>query len=291
MEEERKKARLKWWQDMAVLNLGTLLVALGVYFFKFTNNFTTGGVSGISIVMSRLIPGLSTAMLNLVLNLVLLALGLVLIGRSFSLRTAYAAVVSSLATLVLEKVCPLPQPLTDQPFLELIFAVGLPAVGTALLFNVGASSGGTDILVMLLKKYTRLNIGTALVFVDCAVAVAACFVFDIRTGLYSILGLLLKAYLVDYVMENLHTYKVFHIVTSNPEPICDYIMKALNHSATVLKAEGSYTHNAKTMLMTVVNRSQALKLQRFVGQTDPHCFMTVTTTSHIIGKGFRGMSE
>ena len=279
MEEERKKARLKWWQDMAVLNLGTLLVALGVYFFKFTNNFTTGGVSGISIVMSRLIPGLSTAMLNLVLNLVLLALGLVLIGRSFSLRTAYAAVVSSLATLVLEKACPLSQPLTDQPFLELIFAVGLPAVGTALLFNVGASSGGTDILAMLLKKYTRLNIGTALVFVDCAVAVAACFVFDIRTGLYSILGLLLKAYLVDYVMENLHTYKVFHI------------MKALNHSATVLKAEGSYTHNAKTMLMTVVNRSQALKLQRFVGQTDPHCFMTVTTTSHIIGKGFRGMSE
>lgn len=285
------KAQKKKIRDLVYLNVGTLIVAIGVYFFKFINNFCTGGVSGISIVVSHLIPSVSTATMNMILNVVLLVLGLAIIGPGFSLRTAYSAVLSSTITLLLEKAFPLTAPMTGQPFLELIFAVALPAVGSAMLFLADASSGGTDILAMILKKYTRLNIGSALVCVDCVVAVSACFIFNMETGLFSILGLLLKAFMVDYVMDSMETFKVFHIVTSNPEPICAYIMETLGHSATVTRGEGSYTREERHVLMTVVNRSQALALQKFVRKTDPHSFMTITTSSHIIGKGFRGMSE
>lgn len=285
------KAQKKKIRDLVYLNVGTLIVAIGVYFFKFINNFCTGGVSGISIVVSHLIPSVSTATMNMILNVVLLVLGLAIIGPGFSLRTAYSAVLSSTITLLLEKAFPLTAPMTGQPFLELIFAVALPAVGSAMLFLADASSGGTDILAMILKKYTRLNIGSALVCVDCVVAVSACFIFNMETGLFSILGLLLKAFMVDYVMDSMETFKVFHIVTSNPDPICAYIMETLGHSATVTRGEGSYTREERHVLMTVVNRSQALALQKFVRKTDPHSFMTITTSSHIIGKGFRGMSE
>ena len=285
-KEQKKKIR-----DLVYLNAGTLILAIGVYFFKFLNNFCTGGVSGISIVVSHMIPSMSRATMNLVLNVVLLVLGLLVIGTGFGLRTAYSAVLSSVVSLLLEKMFPLTQPLTDQPLLELLFAVGLPALGSAMLFMADASSGGTDILAMILKKYTRLNIGTALMCVDCFVAVAACVIFDIRTGLFSILGLLLKSFMVDYVMDAMENYKVFHIVTRHPDPICAFIMDDLGHSATVTRGEGSYTHEERFVVMTVINRPQAAALQKHVRKTDPHSFMTITSTSHIIGKGFRGMTE
>ena len=280
-----------WWKQMGWLNLGTLLTAAGVYFFKFPNHFTTGGVSGISIVMAHFIPTLTTATLNLILNLALLLVGRVFLGRSFGMRTAYSAVVSSLLTLGFEKWIPLSSPMTTQPLMELIFAVALPAVGAAMLFNVDASSGGTDIIAMLVKKYSHLNIGLALGLADLAVALGACFTFGMETGLFSLFGLFLKSYMVDAVMDNLRTYKVFQIVTDNPDPICDFIMKKLHHSATITEGEGCFTHEKRKIIMAVVNRSQAIRLQLFVRANDPHSFITITSSSEIVGKGFRGMSE
>ena len=289
--QNNRPANPVWVRQMLLLNLGTFLTAIGIYFFKFPNHFTTGGVSGISILLDHWIPGISTATLNLILNIVLLGIGVVFLGRSFGVRTAYATVLSSVLTWLLERICPMNGPMTSQPLLELLFAVGLPAVGSAILFNVDASSGGTDIIAMLLKKYTKVNIGTGLAMADILVAVGACFVFGMETGLFSLFGLFTKSVLVDVVMDNLRTYKVFQIVTDRPDPICDFIMNNLNHSATVTDGIGSFTHTHHRVVMTVVNRSQALKLQAFVRQTDPHSFITITSSSEIIGKGFRGMSE
>ncbi len=291
LKEEQKLFSPAWWKAMLYLHLGTLFTALGVYFFKFPNHFTTGGVSGISILLSHFAPGISTATMNLILNLVLLAVGAVFLGRSFGLRTAYASILYSLITLLFERAVPMAAPMTSQPVLELMFAVGLPAVGAALLFDANASSGGTDVIAMLVKKYSHMNIGLALALADLIVAVGACFVFGMETGLFSLFGLFLKSMLVDQVMDNLRTCKVFQIITDHPEPICDFIMNKLHHTATVTVGEGSYTHHSHKIVMTVVNRSQAIRLQLFIRATDPHSFITITTSSEIIGKGFRSMSE
>ena len=280
-----------WWKQMGWLNLGTLLMAVGVYFFKFPNHFTTGGVSGISIVVAHFIPTVTTATLNLILNILLLGVGVIFLGRGFGLRTAYSAVVSSVLTYVFERAVPMTAPMTSQPVLELMFAVGLPAFGSAILFHVNASSGGTDIIAMLVKKYSHMHIGLALGIADLVVALAACFTFGMETGLFSLFGLFLKSYMVDAVMDNLRTYKVFQIVTDNPDPICNFIMKDLHHSATLIDGVGSFTHENRKIIMTVINRHQAIRLQLFVRATDPHSFITITSSSEIVGKGFRGMSE
>lgn len=289
--EEKRLFTKKWWLEILRLNLGALLVALGVYFFKFPNHFTTGGVSGISILAAHYVPGLTTATLNLILNFVLLAVGAAFLGKGFGLRTAYATVASSVLTWLMERLVPMTGPMTGQPVLELMFAVGLPAVGSAILFDVNASSGGTDIIAMLVKKYSHMNIGVSLALADLAVAVGACFAFDMETGLFSLFGLFLKSIMVDTVMDNLRTYKVFQIITDQPQPICDYIMNQLHHSATLTDGKGAFTHKEHRIIMTVVSRSQAIRLQSFVRATDPHSFITITSSSEIIGKGFRGMSE
>ena len=295
MEEiQQKKSPLfsrDWWREMAFLNLGTLLTAVGIYYFKFPNHFATGGVSGISILLAEMIPNYSTATVNLVLNLALLLIGALFVGRSFGIRTAYATVVSSWLTVAFDKLTPLAAPMTSQPLLELLFAVALPAVGAAMLFDVNASSGGTDIIAMMLKKYTRMHIGTGLALADCIVAAGACFVFGMEAGLFSLLGLFLKSVLVDTVMDNLRTCKVFQIITDYPEPICQYIIENLNRSSTVHEGRGAFTHKEHEVIMTVVTRSQAVRLQRYVRSVDPHSFITITSSSEIVGKGFRGMSE
>ena len=280
-----------WWKQFGWLNVGTVILAVGVYFFKFPNHFTTGGVSGISILAAHYLPAVTTATLNLILNVVLLIIGAAFLGRGFGVKTAYSALVSSGLTLLMEKLIPLSAPMTSQPVLELMFAVGLPAVGSAILFNVDASSGGTDIIAMLVKKYSHMNIGLALGMADLIVAVGACFAFGMETGLFSLFGLFLKSYMVDAVMDNLRTYMVFQIITDNPDPICKFIMENLHHSATIMEGRGSFTHEERKVIMTVINRSQAIRLQLFVRATDPHSFITITSSSEIVGKGFRGMSE
>lgn len=290
MERKLSRALLskEQFRDFGLLTLGTLCISIGVYFFKFPNNFSTGGVSGISVVLNKYIPNMSAGSLVFAINAALLLVGFLAFGREFGLRTAYSSTLFSGAVWALEKLVPMNRPMTSQPLVELIFAVTLPAVGSAILFNIDASSGGTDIVAMVLKKYTSLNIGNALFISDCLITVAACFAFGMETGLFSILGLMIKSMLVDMVLENIKIAKCFHIITANPQPIQDYIVRELHRGATVIKGEGAFTHENRVILLTAVSRSQAVHLRRFIKETDPHSFILITNTGEIIGKGFRG---
>ena len=283
MEQTRKITP----KDFLLLNAGTLIVAFGVYFFKIPNNFSTGGVTGIAIVISKFLPWISTGSLVFLFNMLLLGVGFVFLSRKFGFTTVYASTLMSVVVWVLERLYPMAAPFTDEPLLELIFAVGLPALGSALLFNIGASTGGTDIIAMLLKKYTSIDIGKALLAADFIVALSACFVFGIRTGLFSILGLLMKSMLVDSVIEGINQCKYLHIICQDPEVICDFIVQKLHRGATICEATGAYTHHKLYLVLSVVSRGQAVALRHYVRQVEPHAFIMTTSTSEIIGKGFR----
>lgn len=269
-----------------LVNLGVFLLTTGVYFFKLPNNFSTGGVSGISILLGNFVP-ISTASLMAVINVALLVVGYIFIGREFGFWTTYCSLMYSLETWILEKAYPMTAPFTDQPLLELVFAMMLPGLGSALLFYCNASSGGTDIVAMILKKYTSISdIGKALFASDSVIALAACFLFGVETGMFSILGLFLKAFVVDSVIESINLCKFFSIVTSKPTEICDFIIKELHHSSTVVDGEGAFSHQDKKVVLTAVRRGEAIRLRQRCKQIDPHCFMFITNTSEIIGKGF-----
>lgn len=288
------KSKLK---NFAIMNLGILLTTIGVYFFKIPNGFSTGGVSGIAVVVSgianqylpALAPYLTSGNVLTVINVLLLIVGFIFLGKGFSIKTVYCSLLFSFGTFALEHVFPMTGPFTDQPFLELAYAILLTAIGSAMLFMTDSSSGGTDIVALILKKYTSLDIGKALLLTDFVIALSSFWVFGIKTGLFSLLGLFAKAFLVDGVIESMNTSKYFTIITSKPEEISQYITAGIHRSFTKIQGEGGYTGEPRTVLLTVCRRAEGAKLRKIVKQVDPNAFIIVSNSSEIIGKGFRGV--
>ena len=273
-------------REYAMLTLGTFLVAAGVYFFKFPNSFNTGGVTGLAVILNAVVPAVSASTFASVINIAFLILGFVALDKSFGVRTVYCTVLFSAMLSVLEWLCPLSAPLTDQKTLELFFAVILPSLGSAILFNIQSSTGGTDILAMILKRFSSLDIGMALLYVDVLIAGSTLYFVGMEAGLYSILGLVLKSVVVDTVIESLNRRKSFLAVTSCPDQVCDFITHTLNRSATYWQASGAYTHDPKWVVLTALSRSQAVALRLYLKSADPHAFILVTNSSEIFGKGF-----
>lgn len=268
-----------------ILTFATLLMSIGIYYFKFSNNFNFGGVTGISVLLAK--TGIASAStINLITSLSLLVLGIFFFGKAFIAKTAYCSILLSTSISVLEWLSPLSLPLTNEPFLELCFAIILPALGSAILFNVGASSGGTDIIAMILKKYTSLDIGRALLVTNGVITLCSFFVFDITTTLYSLLGLGISSLLIDNVIESINLCKYFNVVCTNPKPICDFITKELHRSATTCDGVGAFTGKDKHIIFTVMNRTEAVKLRNFIKEEEPTAFILISNTSQIVGKGF-----
>lgn len=276
-------------EEYAILTAATLILVAGVYVFKFPNNFSFGGVTGIAVVLSAILPA-TPASITFVINMALLFLGFIFLGTGFGLKTVYVSVLMSVGLSAAEVLFPLEHALTGEPVLELIYAIVLPAFSAAIMFNIGASGGGTDIIAMILKQHTKLNIGAALFVVDLSIVLASCLIFDAQTGLFSMCGLLAKSLVVDNVIESINLCKYFTIICTDPEPICAFIMNKLNRSATVYKAEGAYEHNQKTIIITILKRSQAVELRNYIRVHQPTAFIAITNSSEIIGKGFRGFN-
>ena len=269
------------------ITAGTIIMAVGIYFFKFPNNFSTGGVSALSMILTKLAPMLTAAQYMMIFNVLLLIVGLLIFGKTFATQTIYCSILLSVCTRVFEVVMPLTAPITDQTLLELVYAIGLTAIGSAILFNEGASSGGTDIVAMILKKYTSLDIGKALLYSDIILAVSSIWVFDIATGMFSILGLVMKAFVVDNVIDGINLTKCFTIITDKDKEICDYINNELHRGATISECSGAFTGENRKMILTVLKRGQAVALKRFIKENDPQAFTMITNSSDILGKGFR----
>ncbi len=281
----QKEGKLK---NFLFMNVGCVLLAMGVYFFKIPNGFATGGVTGIGTILAALTP-ISAGIWIWALNIALLLLGFLLLGRQNGIKTVYCSMFYSAITYVFEVVLPISQPLTNQPLLELVYAMLLTSIGSAMIFNSNASSGGTDIAALILKKYTSIDVGKALLAVDFVVAFSAFFVFNIQTGLFSLLGLFSKAFIVDSVIESLNTCKYFVVITSKRDEISEFIIKNLHHGVTVSNAVGEYTKEEKAMIHTVCKRYEAIKLRSRIKEIDPHAFIIITTSSEIIGRGFRSV--
>ena len=279
---------MKNFKSFLIMNLGCVLLSVGVYFFKIPNGFATGGVTGIGTILAQITPITPGAWIW-ILNIALLLLGFLFLGRQTGIKTVYCSMLYSALTYVFELILPLSSPLSDQPLMELVYAMLLTSIGSAMIFNSQASSGGTDIIALILKKYSSINIGRALLLTDFFVAASSFVVFNVQTGLFSMLGLFAKAFLVDNVIESLNTCKYFVVITYKREEISEFIIKSLHHGVTVSNVVGEYTKQEKFMIHTVCRRIEAVKLRSKIKEIDPHAFIIVTTSSEIIGRGFRSV--
>ncbi len=275
-------------KNMFLLTASTLIMAVGIYFFKFSNNFTFGGITGLAVLVAKT-GVLSASDFSFLANILLLIAGLFVLGKKFAAKTAYCTILLSVTLSILERIYPMSSPLTDQPMLELMFAIALPSLGSAILFNIGSSSGGTDVIAMILKKYTSFDIGRALLISDFFITLAGCFVFDIETGLYSFLGLAVRSFMIDSFLESLNLSKYFNVICTNPQPICDFIEHDLHRGATIVHAKGAFTGQDKYIILTALNRVEAVKLRNYIKENASDAFLLISNTSEIIGKGFHSI--
>ncbi len=303
-KQKRIRTALQW----IFMSAGIIMMSASVYFFQTPNKFTLGGVAGIAILLSNVIPieFFSQSVIMAIINVFLLILGLIILGKRCTLKTIYCSLLYTVIIWLLEFTDVLGHinssisnglpsnefgmyTLTDQPFLEMIYAILLFGVGGALVFNCGASSGGTDIIALILKKYTKMNTGVALLIIDLIVVCVSIFTFhSVEIALFSFMGLFAKSFLLDSVIESIGKTKYITIITTKPDEIAHYILDVIQHGYTIYDAEGGYTHEKKKVLITICKRGEALKLKTKVKELDSGAFVIITDANEILGKGFGG---
>lgn len=278
-----RKSVIYW----AVLNVGVFLLALGVHLFEAPNNFVMGGVSGLSIVIAKYTTefGFTQPMVLAVLNVLLLVVGFIFLGKQVTFKTIICSVLYALEVYLLDLVHPLKGPMTAQPVLELLYAVTLVGAGCAIIYQCGASSGGTDILALILKKFTGVQIAYAVIVSDFLITCLA-FLNGIEIGLLSLLGLFIRSFVIDGVIENITKTKSVTIITVNPEIAAKYIIEDMDRSFTSYEGKGGYTGEPRTILIAVCNRTQAMRLKLKLHQSDPTAFVIISDVNEILGEGF-----
>lgn len=300
-----REQRLRLALSFALMTLGVIMMSISVYFFQVPNGFTFGGVAGMAIVLSKIIQvkWLSQGVIMTIINVFLLILGLIILGKQCTIKTIYCSLLYTGVIWLFEfldilgKITGIPTPVggtpatitNGDPFLEFIYMIFFFGVGAALVFNCGASTGGTDIIALILKKFTHLNVGMALMIIDLLVVCASIFVFESLTiALYSFMALIAKSFLLDGVIESMVRTKYITIITTKPDEISKYILEVIQHGCTQYEGKGAYTKEAKSILITICRRSEAMRLKQQVKELDPDAFVIITDANEILGKGFGG---
>jgi len=268
------------------INLGCFLFAFGVVVFRNPNNFASGGMSGLSLLLSTFFPGAHVGAIMMVLNVFVLGLGYLVLGKKTGTSSVYGTFALSGAIWILEIFILLDAPVTNSQFMELIYSVFIPGFGMALVFHCGATTGGTDIIAQILSKYFKWKVAISLFATDVLIALGAGLIFGIEAMLYSVLGVFLRTFLMDSVMENLKTRKIVVVVSDKSTDIQNFITAEIHRGATIHKAHGAYSLREINVITTVVTRRQAIKLQQYIKNVDPAAFITISNSTEIIGQGF-----
>ena len=284
-------------RDYGIMTVAIAVVAVALYFFKYPNHFVLGGMTGLSVVVGKFTSGtvmewLTPATFVTISNIILLIVGFIVLGKGFGAKTVYCSILLSAFLQLLELLekaglFSTKEPLTDQPFLELFFAVALSSFATAVIFNLGGSTGGSDIIGMIIMKKLNIDIGKAMLIADLLIVLTAFFTFDARTGLFSLFGVFVATLIINSSIESLNRTKYFIIITDKPDEISKIILSTIGRDATRWDAEGCYTKQGKSVLLSVMNVQQARRLRTIIKEADPAAFVLISNSSEIIGNGFR----
>lgn len=286
MEKIRQSFTKESISRFLFMNFGLIIVALGTFFFKNPNKIASGGVNGLAIVIQHFVPGIPIGLLMLGMNMILLVLAFLFVGRQFAVKSIYGSIMFSVYVWLLETFVHVPLPLTTNVFMELLYGTLLSGIGVTMVFYTGASTGGTDILAKMLNKFFGIRLSMSVLLSDVFIAMFAGFVYGVEVGLLSLMGVLLKSFVMDFFLESLQVYKVFTIISNESQVIQEYIMNTLHRGATVHFAEGAFTDVQKEVITTVLNKTQAIRLQDYIEEVDPKAFVIITNSSRIIGRGF-----
>lgn len=292
-----KKIALGFLKNYGVITIGCLIYSLGVSLFLDANSLASGGVTGIAIILNRVILDLSggfdldTGTLIIILNVPLFILGAIFVGKKFIISTVFSTVLSSVLILVWDIVFESYLPITDNLLLSALVGGTLFGLGLGLIFRMGSSTGGTDILIkMLRKKFRYMRTGMISLIIDVAIVLASALVFqDFELACYTVLSIVVFTTLFDWVLYGGNSAKLIYIITTdeNAAAICDRILKELDVGATVIDGEGAYTGDKRRIIMCAIKNFLYPKLRDIVRDIDSKAFTIVSSAKEIYGEGYK----
>ncbi len=273
------------FKNIFYITLGAFVAAVGIDVFLVPNKIAAGGVSGIATILHYTIH-VPVGMTMLVINILLFTLAFLLLGPAFGVKSIYGTIALSVFVDLFARFFPVTY--THDIMLAVIFGDLLTGIGLATIFLQDASTGGTDIIAMILNKYLGLDIGQGLLFIDFTITFFAGLFFGWEIGMYSLLAVLVNTNTIDYVVEGIKvSFKVI-IISEDWQKIRDYVKNRLQRGVTIINAEGGYEGEKRKMLWVILRRRRELvRLKEFVRETDKNAFLTVSTVKDVFGKGFK----
>ena len=267
-----------------MITLASLIFGIGISLFIDPNNLAPGGVSGLSIILSRLIPA-SAGTLFLLLNIPIMILGIWKFGLKFIVSTLFATFMVSFSTNLFTMF----SPLTQDPFMGAVFGGVLVAVGIGLVLRVGATTGGTDIVVKCLKlKKPYLKTGTIFLLIDGVIICIGGIVFqNMESVRYSVISAAVTSKVLDLVLYGNDEAKMIYIISNSPKVIAERILKELDTGVTYLTGTGAYKKEEKQVIFCVVRKQLAYKVEEVVKQEDSRAFMIISNATEIYGEGYK----
>jgi uncharacterized membrane-anchored protein YitT (DUF2179 family) len=271
-------------QQLLILIIASVLYAAGISLFLDPNNLAPGGVTGISIILNRIIH-IPIGTLYFAINVPIMLLGWWKFGLRFIAKTAFVIALTSIFTNMLSVF----EPLTRDPFLAASAGSVLTAVGIGLVFRAGATTGGTDIIIKVMReKNPHLKTGFLFRVTDFCIVFLSGFVFhDVDTVLYALMAVLICGKVLDMVLYGSDEARMIFIITKQSEPIAQRLMNDLDTGLTYLKGTGGYSGQTKQIVMCVVRKQQAPKVEEIVKEEDAEAFMIVTSATEIFGEGYK----
>ncbi len=266
---------------------GDILCALAVNLFFIPNNLLTGGVGGISILVQYL-TSIPTGIVVFLINIPIFILGFKKIDRDFAI---FGFISMAMFSAVLTITRDLNQVFAVKDiFLGAVFGGLINGLGMGILFRNRSSQGGFDIPAVILKRKYDVNIGTALMGINCIIIFISSFIFGYKSGMYTILSMYIGYNVLDKVQMGLNIRKKVIIVSEKPELIANEIISNLNRGVTFLEGKGAYTNENKQIIYCVVTSREVAKIKRLINQVDPHAFLTINDVVEVMGKGFRDIN-
>lgn len=271
---------------------GCFVFALGAVLFAEPNRFAPGGTYGLAIVLHHMM-GWSTEITALSMDIPLLLLGIYFLGPKFGIKTVICTFAIPFFMGLIHKTYGYEALLGEnQELLSAIFGGIVYGIGIGMIFKSRATSGGSDIIAMILNKYTHISLGQLVILVDCTITLTTVLAFGEWTlPMYSWIVVFIEGKVIDIVIEGGSVYKTLMIVTKNVEAVKQVILYDINRGATLLPAIGMYGGEERNVVYTVLTRREMMILRHRIQKIDPDAFINVIDSKEILGRGFKPLSE
>jgi len=281
----------RWLKHYSLILIGSFILASGFVLFITPYKIVPGGVYGISIMLHHIF-GTPVGFVALLFDIPLTIIGIKILGPRFGIKTVVSFVLTAVFVDGLTYLYGTEPLVKDDALLSSIFGGLFIGVGLGLIFKSRATSGGSDIVAMIISKYTKLPVGQLMIAVDSAIVLIGLLVFqDWKIPLYSLIVIFITGKVIDTILEGMNYDKVLLIVSDKTEEIRDKIINDLNRGGTLLNGEGLYNNYKRQIVFTVVNRRETVMLQDYINTIDPNAFVTVLNANEILGNGFKSLKE